>query len=217
MNTKLVRVVGGVLLVALAGAAVGQTARSGGGSNGGGSTAQQVIAQMQQVARERTEAQADAAKAKQDLASAQDELKKLRAELESVKARAADPEQLARAQREAQQATADLERVRNNVNELNRQLHDAAVRLRDSENAGATLKSTLASEVRVHDTCVRDNAELGALAVDTLARYEQRAGSHEPFFKISQIRAQNLVDEYRSKVEDLKAPRPTADAINATH
>jgi chromosome segregation ATPase len=217
VKTQLARVIGGVLIAALASSAVGQSARSGGSSSGGGSTAQQVIAQMQQVARERTEAQTEAAKAKQDLASAQDELKKLHAELDALKSRSVDADQLARAQREAQQATADLERVRNTVSELNRQLHDTALQLRDSETAHATLKSTLAAEVRVHETCVRDNAELGALTVDTLSRYEKRAGSGEPFFKLAQARAQNLVDEYRAKVEDLKAPRPTADATAAAH
>jgi len=212
---SLVRISTAIAMALLAPAVFGQAVRSGGSS--GGSTAQQVIAQMQQVAAERTAAQAEAAKAKQDLSAAQDELKKLRAELEALKARSADSELLARAQREAQQVTADLERARGNANELNRQLRDTAVQLRDSEAARASLKSTLSAEVRAHETCVRDNNELSVLTLDALARYEKKAGSGEPFFKISRVRAQNLADEYKGRVEDLKAPKPTADAVSASH
>ena len=205
----------GLAVITLAPIASAQTTRSGGSS--GGSATQQIISQMQQVASERAAAQAEAAKAKQDLAAAQDAMKALKAELEALRARSVDADQLARTQREAQQATADLERVRGNVNELNRQLHDTAVQLRDSEAARSTLKSTLSAEVRTHETCVRDNAELSELALDTLTRYEKRAGAHEPFFKIGHTRVQNLVDEYRAKIEDLKAPKPTGDASAATH
>lgn len=201
---------GTAILATLGSTAAAQSARSGGATPP--SAAQQVIAQMQQVGRERDQAQADAAKAKQDLTAAQDELKKLKAELEAVKAKAADPADLARAQREAQAANADLERVRGNVNELNRQLHDTAVQLRDSENGRNSLKGTLSTEVRTHEACVRDNAELSSLALDALKHYEQRNGSGEPFFRISQTRVQNLVDEYRAKIDDLKAPKPVADA-----
>ncbi len=187
-----------------------QSARSGGGS----STAQQVIAQMQQVARERDQAQAEASKLKQDLKSGQDQIAQLKAELEALKARSVDAGELARAQREAQQSSADLERVRGNVADLTKQLRETALQLRDSENLRASQNVRLASETRLHETCVKDNAELSALSLDALARYERAAGSKEPFLRISRVRAQNLADEYRAKVEDLKAPKPVSDAAS---
>jgi chromosome segregation ATPase len=211
----LVRITTALLITVCAPTVYGQSTRTNG--TGGGTTAQQVIAQMQQVASERAAAQADAAKAKQDLSTAQDQLKKLQAELDALKSRSADADQLARVQREAQQATADLERSRSSVSELTRQLREATTQLRDVESARSALNATLSAEVRTHETCVRDNAELSSLALDTLTRYEKRAGSGEPFFKISRTRAQNLVDEYRAKVTDLKAPKPVPDAASTAH
>jgi len=211
----LVRITTALLITVCAPTVYGQSTRASGSA--GGTTAQQVIAQMQQVASERAAAQADAAKAKQDLSAAQDQLKKLQAELEAVKSRSADADQLTRVQREAQQAAADLERSRSSVNELTRQLREATTQLRDVESARSALNATLSAEVRTHETCVRDNAELSALALDTLTRYEKRAGSGEPFFKIGRTRAQNLVDEYRAKVTDLKAPKPVSEAASTAH
>ncbi|MEI6458574.1 MAG: hypothetical protein WCP04_06540 [Pseudomonadota bacterium] len=208
------RIATGLLIAALAPAVYGQSARSG-GSSPGSSTAQQVIAQMQQVAQERTQAQAEASKAKLDLAAAQDELKKLKAEYVARKAEAISSEQLVRAQREAQQASADLERVRGNVNELTRQLRESALQLRESETERAILKSDLAAGTRTQATCTRDNAELSALTLDILSRYEKHFGHTEPFFKIGQVRAHNLADEYRSKVDDLKAPSAASAEPNA--
>jgi chromosome segregation ATPase len=196
-----------VCLVAASGSHA-QSARSGGGP----SASQQIIAQMQQVARERDQAQADVAKLKQDLAAGQDQLAKIKAELEGFKARAVDPGELAKAQREAQQSSADLERVRNNVSDLTKQLRETALQLRDSENLRSSQNAKLSAELRAHTVCVKDNSELSALALDVLVRYERSVGSKEPFLRISRVRAQNFADEYHAKVDDLKAPIPSSDA-----
>jgi chromosome segregation ATPase len=185
-----------------------QTARSGGNS-AGSSTAQQVIAQMQQVAKERADAQADAAKAKQDLTLAQQEAQKLKAELEALRSHSVNSELLTRAQRESQQASGDLEKVRGTVNELTKQLHDATVQLRDSEAARLKLRSAASDQLRAHATCAQENAELASLTLDTLSRYERKFGRGEPLLGIGRARAQNLVDEYRSRVEDLRAQPPS--------
>jgi hypothetical protein len=59
------------------------------------------------------------------------------------------------------------------------------------------------------DKCAEDNLQLFELSSDILKRYEHvgmftKVSAAEPFTRIMRTRLENLVDEYRIKVEELR-------------
>jgi len=188
----------GVLLVAPLSSA--QTQRSGGDS-------QRAAQQLAQLASERTAAQAEAAKAKQSAADLTKQLAQMTADRDALKARVANT---AAAQNSKERAlTEELEQTKTKLSELVVKFRETATSLRDVERNRNEIRSELGTLTRVYQTCVEHNVELSGLTREALDRYVRAGGLSraEPFTRISRTRAENLADEYRARLEDLKASR----------
>ncbi|HUK36118.1 MAG TPA: hypothetical protein VLV86_19510 [Vicinamibacterales bacterium] len=195
-------------LLAATGGAHAQTQRSGGDS-------QRALQQLQQLATERASAQADAAKAKQALADANKQVGLLTAERDRLKA------QLSAVQTEATTATSqkrvtadELEQTKRKLAELIERFRDTANSLRTVESERTATQSDLVATSREYERCASENLELSGIALEALSRYERagpfsRLGRAEPFTRIAQTRAENLADEYRARVEELKVKKVT--------
>jgi septal ring factor EnvC (AmiA/AmiB activator) len=182
-----------------------QVARSGGGGD------QRVVQQMQQLAQERTALQTENAKLKKDLEQAQADLKAARAERDASKARLA----AASAPRpDACGATEQsLAQSRTKLEELVARYRETAQTLQAVEAEKVKNAQLYVDKSRSYDACAKANVGLAELANDALGRYEAAAARRsEPFTRLSRIRVENLVDESRQHLEELKVVAPPAPA-----
>jgi chromosome segregation ATPase len=194
--------------------ALAQTQRSGGGD------AQRVAQQLQQIASERSAAQAEAAKAKDAVASLTKQVATLTAERDALKGRLTAA--LATTDSRDRSTSAELEQSKARLAELIEKFRETTATLHTVEVGRARTAQDLASLQRDYRTCAEQNVEVGALAREALDRYAgtgsfARAARAEPFTGIARVRVQNFVDEYRARLDELKvregsSARPTVDA-----
>lgn len=195
-----------------AGALQAQTARS------GGSASAQMMAEMQQLAAERTSLQAQNAQLKKDLDQARQERDALKKAQQDVAARVRSSEAaVARTAAERAASEQELQRVKDRTQELIAKFRETVQTLRQVETEGATARQTLATREQQLKVCVDHNAALYKLNAEVLDRLEHRSGwSHlaraEPFTKIKRVQLENLVDDYKGKADDqhLKSAAPPA-------
>jgi chromosome segregation ATPase len=200
-----------LILLLSAAAALPQTERS-------GSADARVMQQLQQLTTERVGLQAENAKLKQDLERAQKELQKAtsgRAALEN-RARALEAS-ASRGEAATKQSEEQLERTRTQLQELITKFRETAQTLRDVETDRATARSQLAVKERELTTCVDRNARLYTLNAEVLDRLEGRGfwsavGSAEPFTKLKRVQLENLIDDYRYRVEELRVEQARKSA-----
>lgn len=196
-----------VLLILLLGveAAHAQVQRS-------GNDVARVMQQLQQVTAEKTQ-----------LKSENDSLKK---QLEELKAKAikagADRSVLQQQKRELETSSARqkesedaLQQLRDKMQELIGKFRETATQLQSTETDRDQLKTALDARERDYKICVDRNAGLYFLNDDILRRLEHRSiwgkmAEKEPFTQISRTRLENLIDEYRDRVEELRVNRKTA-------
>jgi chromosome segregation ATPase len=198
-----------VLLGVAAGPVYAQAARSG----GGGGDAQKIIQQMQQVAQERSAAQAEATKSKAALDEANKALAAVKAERDALRAKLAGGDAAA-AQAEAREKRVadELEQTKGKLTDLVGKYRELATNLREVETSRATMREELASTVRSYDSCVEHNVEVIKIAREALDRYAGTSASSsllqkEPFTRLSKTRAENLALEYQQKLEELTVRR----------
>lgn len=179
-----------------------QVARSGGAS--------QAVQQLQQLAQERTALQAENARLKKDLETAQAELKHARGEHDALKTRVGGAESEAARLKSASEASERAaEGARAKLEELVGRFREVAQTLRETEADRALVRQRLEERGRAYDQCARANVELHDVAADVLTRYERKATTHsEPFTGVARVRIENLVDEYRQRVDELRLATP---------
>ena len=210
-------VIAGGLACALAAAAHAQTARSGGGA---GADNAKILQQMQQLASERTALQADNAKLKDQVEELKKKLDKTTAENSALTARqrtiTAGGDGAAAANK---QLTESLEKSRAKMQELIARFQETNQNLKLVETNRNELKARLESKEGEYKTCVDRNAGLYEINLETLNRLERRgfwshAADSEPFTQISRARIENLIDDYRARIDELRIARgkKTADA-----
>lgn len=211
-------------LVALAfacGVAQAQTARSGGGNNA------QLMMQLQQLASERTSLQAENAKMKKELDDVRKERDALKKAQQSAdqRAQAQSSAAAALARSESQRATLEqeLKQTQERTQELIAKFRETAQTLREVESDRTAAKQTLVSREQELKLCTDRNAELYKLNGEVLTRLEHqsawsRVAEKEPFTKLTRVRLENLVDDYKTRAEDQRfAPAAAAAAPgNAT-
>jgi chromosome segregation ATPase len=207
------------VMVAAAGVTQAQTARQGGGGNNAA-----MLAQLQQLASERTALQSENAKLKGDL-------EKLRKERDSASAARDAAENRIRAtaatatrgNAEAERLQAELERERGRMQELVTRSREIAINLRDVEVDRNQVRQTLASREAELKSSVERNDKLLALNREILDAMENRGvwstlAASEPFTRIKRNQLENLVDGYRQQAQDQRAdapqvqPKPAATA-----
>ena len=183
--------------------ALGQTARSGGDS-------QKAMQQLQQLASDRSAAQAEALRAKQALADAQKQIAELTKGRDALRARAGDAQAAKNAVEGKERALNDeLTQTKARLAELVGKFRETATTLREVEAERARLHTDLDKTGRDYLTCVEHNTELTTLTRDALDRLDGSAGwsrlaRAEPFTRLARTRAENLADEYRARLADLR-------------
>jgi chromosome segregation ATPase len=172
-----------------------------------------VAQQLQQLANEKVSLQAENNKLKQ-------ELEQVKAQLQKSSSTAKELEnrnrvlQASSASRTTnnQQAEEQLERTRAQTQELVTKFRETAQTLRDVETDRATAKSQLAAKEREYKVCVDRNAGLYELNDEVLDRMEDRGfwsqlAEREPFTRLKRTQLENLIDDYRYRVEELRVEK----------
>jgi chromosome segregation ATPase len=196
---------GTALLCAVAASAGAQQARDDGG-------AARLQAMVSQLTTEKTQLQAENKDVKGKLDAANAELKKVRdqnADLEKRLGQSATS--LAQSSAANTRSTEQNTQLRSRMDELVKQFRDTIENLRKTELERNELKTTLAAREAVLGTCVTNNDKLFATGNEILDRYEAKgcfasAREKEPFTQVKRVQLQNLVDEYRWRLEDQKLP-----------
>jgi uncharacterized protein YlxW (UPF0749 family) len=184
----------------------GQAARSSGDNA-------RATQQLQQLATERTALQADNAKLKDEVAELK---KKLDQAATAGAAAAAHGKQsdaaVARAAESGKQAAEALEKSRAQMQELITRFRATALDLKTVETDRNTLRSQQESLNRDYGTCVERNIGLYQVGREALERLGQRGffakvGESEPFTQIARARLENLIDDYRSRLDELRVDK----------
>jgi chromosome segregation ATPase len=182
----------------------GQAPRSGGES-------QLMMQQYQQLAAERTQLKAQLEQLQKTLDGTKSELADVKKQRDALKGRA-DNGSAAVMQANAGRQAAEqaLEQWKVRTNELVSRFRDTAQSLKQTETERGSLQRELAERNLAYDKCARDNLSLSELTDEVLNRYEHvglftRVGASEPFTKITKARIDNLVDDYRARVLELRA------------
>jgi len=180
-----------------------------------GSDVARVMQQLQQVSADKARLQTE-----------NDALKKQLEELKTKASKAgADQAVVQQQKRELETSKAqqkesadELEKLRDKMQELIGKFRETATQLQAAESDREQLKASIASRERDYKVCVDRNAGMYFLSDEILRRLEDRSllnhvSEKEPFTRISRTRLENLVDDYRDRIEELRVSRKTA----ATH
>jgi chromosome segregation ATPase len=186
-----------------------QTQRSGGGE------VQKFMQQYQQVAAEKTALQAQLAQSKKDLDAANAELAAVKKERDAAKAHVGvSPAAIAQANSVKEASERNLEQSKQRMTELVGRFRDTATNLKEVEADRTKLRAELSDRNSAFDTCASDNMQLYEINRDILNRYEHvglftKVSAGEPFTKITRTRIENIADEYRQRVQELRVKKTT--------
>jgi biotin operon repressor len=166
--------------------------------------------QMQQSAAERTALQADNAKLKDEVADLKKKLDQAATAGAAAAARAKQSDAaVARAADSGKQVAEALEKSRAQMQELIARFRATALDLKTVETDRNTLRSEQDSLSRNYGTCVERNVGLYQVGREALERLGQRGifskvSESEPFTQIARARLENLIDDYRSRLDELR-------------
>jgi chromosome segregation ATPase len=189
-----------------------QTQRSGG-------EAQKFMQQYQQLATEKTALQAQLAQAKKDLDAAQAALAAMKKERDALKARSAGSvaaaAQLAQVNASRETAEKNLEQSKQRTTELITRFKETIGTLKGVEADRDQLRRDYTELNVKYDKCAENNLQLFEINGDILNRYEHvgpfmKVSSVEPFTRITRTRIDNLVDETRTRAEELRVKKRAA-------
>jgi hypothetical protein len=205
------------VLAALAATATAsaQEARSGGGSPNAA-----LVQQLQQLASERTDLQAQTVKLQKDLDDMRKERDALKAAREIAEKRAQTSESAIRQAQAGIAASKDasskeIARWRQQTDELVAKYRELAATLQGVERDRDSLKQTLATQDQSIEMCAQRNVALYDISVEVLNRLGHppmwsTLARTEPFTRITRTRLDNLVVEYRQRVDAQRQPRSSA-------
>jgi chromosome segregation ATPase len=185
--------------------------------SGGGGASAQLMQQYQQLAAERTQLQADNAKLKKDFDDLKKQLDGLKQQASVSKAGASRSEAAIVAARAENDSNAKaLADTKSKMQELIGRFRETITQLRTLETERTELQQQVAQSTAAYDKCAERNYSLYQTTAEVLDRYEhQGAFSYlarsEPFTRLKRTQIENLVDEYRQRVEELRvkiAPVP---------
>jgi chromosome segregation ATPase len=108
-----------------------------------------------------------------------------------------------------------LAQSRDRLQELLLKFRDTTGALAGVESERGQLKQSLGAMTARYDQCAQRNVDLRDLSDQVLTRLEHPGMAsvlaREPFTRQSRTRMENLVDEYRARVEELKVTRVPAE------
>lgn len=199
---KLLRVGLGAASLLLAFGAVGQVQRS-------GNDAARVMQQLQQVTAEKAQAQAENAKLKTEVEALKAQLAKASTALTASEQRAKKAAPSAKDSAALQETNDALTRTRSQMQELVGKFRETGQILKEVETDRDRLRAQASNQERDLKTCVDRNAGLYLVSDEILRNLENRGvwsslTQKEPFTQISRTRLENLIDDYRYRVEELR-------------
>ena len=210
--TVLSRMTLGAVSLLLAFGAVGQVQRSGDANA-------RVVQQLQQLTAEKAAAQAETAKLKTEVDNLKAQLTKATSALSASEQRAKQVAAGTSAKEAAamQEINDALSRSRSQTQELLGKYRETAQALKDVEIDRGQLRAQASTQERDLKTCVDRNAGMYLLTDEILRKVEDRGvwsslTEKEPFTKISRTRLENLIDDYRYRVDELRVKDKTAIA-----
>ena len=177
-----------------------------------------VMQQLQQMTAERSKLQQDNAAMKKELEELQAKYAKTSADQAALQQRARELEVTSTRQQSASKDTTDaLERSRTQLQELIGKFRETAATLQSVETDRDQVKAKLTAREREFKSCVDRNAGLYFLNDEILRRLEDHSmwsslKEKEPFTKISRTRLENLIDDYRDRVEELRIAKQSTAA-----
>lgn len=199
---KLLKVGLGATSLLLAFGAVGQVQRS-------GNDAARVMQQLQQVTAEKAQAQAENAKLKTEVEALKAQLAKASTALTVSEQRAKKAAPSAKDSATLQETNDALTRTRSQMQELVGKFRETGQILKEVETDRDRLRAQASNQERDLKTCVDRNAGLYLVSDEILRNLENRGvwsslTQKEPFTQISRTRLENLIDDYRYRVEELR-------------
>jgi septal ring factor EnvC (AmiA/AmiB activator) len=187
------------------GGAAAQTERS-----GGGGASQKIMQEYQQLASERTAMQAKLAQLQKDLDAAKADTAAIKKERDALKSQVIGAAAAA-AQANAGKNTTekDLEQSKQRMTELVAHFRETAAALKLVETDRDSARKDLSQRNAAFDQCALNNMQLYEINGEVLDRYEHvglftKASASEPFTKITRVRLENLVDDYRGRAQELR-------------
>ena len=169
-----------------------------------------VAQQLQQLANEKVALQSENNKLKLELEQVRAQLQKSsNATRDLEKRNSALQAAAGRGSTGNRQAEEQLERSRAQLQELVTKFRETAQTLRDVETERAAAKSGLAARERDYKVCVDRNVGLYEINNEILARLEDRGlwstvAEREPFTRLKRTQLENLIDDYRYRVDELR-------------
>ncbi len=210
--TRPLAIAAAVAAFVLGAPAIAQTARS---SGEGGA---QAMRQLQQLAAERTELQAETARLRKQVTELEAKLAATETDQRALRARAVGADvAISRARASTGELEAEVARRKEREEQLVAEFRKTIDNLRTLETERNQFRDQAAVSGRRFDECARQNVELASIAIEVLQRYEGAGFGHalgraEPFTRLTRTRVENLVDEYRVRVEELRVPESKAEA-----
>jgi cell division protein FtsB len=186
----------------------------------GGADNVRAMQEMQQLAAERTALKADNAKLKDEVAELQKKLDKANADSTSVSARTRQLEVASAREAESGKQTADaLGKSRAQMQELIGHYRETAQQLKGVETDRNLLRGQLETRTRDYDVCVEHNVGLYDVGREALDRLDQhgfwsKVGESEPFTQLARARLDNLIDDYRQRLQELRVDQSGKEPKN---
>jgi chaperonin cofactor prefoldin len=205
----------GAVSLLLAFGAVGQVQRSGDNNA-------RVMQQLQQLTAEKAAAQAENTKLKAEVEDLKAQLAKASTALTASEQRAKKVTTGASARDSAavEEANDALSRTRTQMQELVGKFRETAGILKEVETDRDQLRAQASTQERDLKTCVDRNAGMYLLTDEILRKVGDRGmwsslTEKEPFTKLSRTRLENLIEDYRYRVDELRVKDKPAAAAAA--
>lgn len=199
------------LSVVLAMTASAQTQRS-------GNDTARVMAQLQQLTAEKSQLSTENERLKKELEDLKAQLGKASSAQSAAEQRARKLEGNTRDSAALQESNDALSKARAQTQELVGKFRETAQQLKDVESDRSEVRSQLTLRERELKTCVDRNAQLYIVTDEILGRMESRGSwqslkDKEPFTQLSRTRLENLIEDYRYRVDELRiGTQPTTAA-----
>jgi hypothetical protein len=121
---------------------------------------------------------------------------------------------IAQAASDKQTAEQNLAQSKQRMTELVDRFRDTLKNLKETETDRGIARKELAERNAAFDVCAEKNFQLYDINREILDRYEHvglftKASAVEPFTRVTRTRIENLVDEYRTRAEELRVKKRT--------
>lgn len=185
-----------------------------------GSDNARIVQQLQQVTAEKSKLQLDNDALKKELEELKSKSAQATAEQSRLQQRARELEQ---AGEKLRGATTDndeaLQKSRAQLQELIGKFRETAQTLKDVETERDSLKAGKTVQDRELATCVDKNAQMYLLSDEVLGKLENQGiwsamKNKELFTQLSRTRLENMVDDYRYRINELKLVAKAAAAAS---